>query len=366
MKILHLTYDMRIGGTEMVIKNIIEGADSEAFDMSIFCIEEPVGPWGQALRATGIPVISTRRQEGFDFALIQRIRRHLREELIDLIHCHQYTPWVYGCLAAFGLKTKVIFTEHGRFYPDLSSWKRKAVNPFLCLITDKITSISEATKKALVEYENIPAKRIETIYNGIKPLEVDSQSITELKKALSFDDSTKVLGSVARFDPIKNHPMMLRAFRIVLDKYPETRLLLVGDGEERENIEKLILDMGLEGKVILPGYQTVAKDYIAVMDIFLLTSFSEGTSMTLLEAMSLGKPCVVTDVGGNPEVITHDENGFVVKSDNAEEFAAAIVKLLEADNLNQKFSAQASERFELQFKDSRMNANYEGCYRQYG
>jgi hypothetical protein len=123
--ILHLTYDMRIGGTEMVIKNIIEGADKALFNMSIYCSESPIGPWGIDLQKSGIVIDSKERKPGFYTQLIKAIRRHLKENRIDLIHCHQYNSWVYGVLAAIGLKTKVIFTEHGRFYPDTSGWKRK-------------------------------------------------------------------------------------------------------------------------------------------------------------------------------------------------------------------------------------------------
>ena len=144
---------MRIGGTEMVIKNLIEGSDSAIFDMSIFCIETPIGPWGIEMQNAGLPVKATKRKPGFDTSLILAIRTHLKHNKIDLIHCHQYTPWVYGVLAAFGTRTKVIFTEHGRFHPDSSSWKRKLINPWLCRITTRITAISKATKQSLVDFK---------------------------------------------------------------------------------------------------------------------------------------------------------------------------------------------------------------------
>ena len=181
-KILHVTYDMRIGGTEMVIKNIIEGADTAKFEMSIFCIEQPIGPWGQELEANGTAIHSKNRKEGFDFSMIANIRKVLTSERIDVIHCHQYTPWVYGVIAAVGLNTKVIFTEHGRFYPDSSSWKRRIVNPILSFFTDSITVISKATKQALVDYEFLSANKIEVIYNGIKALTATSE---EERQALS-------------------------------------------------------------------------------------------------------------------------------------------------------------------------------------
>ena len=224
--ILHITYDMRIGGTEMVIKNIIEGADKALFNMSIYCIEKPIGPWGVDLQKSGIVIDAKKRQPGFDTSLIKAIRIHLKKNKIDMIHCHQYTPWVYGVLAAIGLKTKVIFTEHGRFYPDSSSWKRQLINPVLNWFTYQVTAISQATKQALVEFENIAEESIDVIYNGIAPLNVDVEKAQTLRKTLNIPHAHTVLGTVSRFDPIKNHRMMLRAFAQVLATNKDCTLLI--------------------------------------------------------------------------------------------------------------------------------------------
>ncbi|MBD1390542.1 glycosyltransferase [Neiella sp. HB171785] len=361
-RVVHLTYDMRIGGTEMVIKSIIEGTDPDQFEMSIFCIEEPIGPWGKALQANGIALTSIARQPGFDVALIRKIRQHLRAEQIDIIHCHQYTPWVYGVLAALGLKTKVIFTEHGRFYPDSSSWKRRIINPLLNSITDAITAISNATKGALGEYEFLPEQRISTIYNGISGLNVEAAEVDSLRQQLGLADNTKVLGTVARMDPIKNHKMMLEAVAQVVAKHPNSVLLLVGDGDERENIERWVEQLELQDRVILPGYQSDPSRYMALMDIFLLSSLSEGTSMTLLEAMSLGKPCVVTNAGGNPEIIADQVNGFVTSNDDGDEFAAAITKLLADESTLQQFQQASKTRFTSRYQASSMIQQYNQLY----
>ncbi|GGA84398.1 glycosyl transferase [Neiella marina] len=361
-RVVHLTFDMRIGGTEMVIKSIIEGTDPDQFEMSIFCIEEPIGPWGKALQSKGIALTSVARQPGFDLALISAIRNHLRTNNIDIIHCHQYTPWVYGVLAAIGLKTKVIFTEHGRFYPDSSSWKRRVVNPLLNIVTDAVTAISNATKSALGEYEFLPEQRITTIYNGIAGLKVDDKEVNSLRQQLGIADSTKILGTVARMDPIKNHKMMLEAVAKVTANHPNTVFLLVGDGDERANIEGWIEQLELQDRVILPGYQSDPSHYMALMDIFLLSSLSEGTSMTLLEAMSLGKPCVVTDAGGNPEIIADQVNGFVTTNDSGDEFAAAIDKILADESIFKQFQQASKTRFTSRYQASSMIEQYNKLY----
>ena len=184
-------------------------------------------------------------------------------------------------LGAFLTGIKVIFTEHGRFYPDRTSWKRKLVNPILNRITDYVTAISRATKQALIDYEYIPGERIEVIYNGIEPLVADPDGVAKLRHELGLTDDEKVVGTIARLDPIKNHQMMFRAFKRVLDRFPESRLILVGDGEERQNLEQLADHLAIRDKIIFTGYVSRPHNHLQLMDIFLLSSLSEGTSMTI-------------------------------------------------------------------------------------
>ena len=360
--ILHVTYDMRIGGTEMVIKNIIEGSDNSVC-MSIFCIEEPLGPWGQDLQQSGIAVSTFARKDGFDTSLISAIRKHVKQHNIDIVHCHQYTPWVYGTLAVIGLSTKVIFTEHGRFYPDSSSWKRQFVNPLLAMMTHKLTAISEATKQALVNYEFLKADKIDVIYNGIKGLEFNESAALDIKTKLNIQTDDIVFGTIARLDPIKNHHMMLKAFAEVSKKNPKTKLIIVGDGELMPALKSLIQTLDIEDSVILTGYIPYPKDYLAIFDIFLLSSLSEGTSMTLLEAMSLAKPCIVTDAGGNKEIVTHGETGLVTDNDNMFQFAEAMLAFANDQSTRQKYGHNARAVFDEKFDVRHLSAAYADIYR---
>jgi len=389
--IMHITYDMRIGGTEMVIKNIIDGLTQpksdtnrhsrghlvgnpeslepqlkhngdESFKMSVLCIESPLGPFAEELQENGIEFFELNRQPGFDTNLIRQVRRTIKDNSVDIIHCHQYTPWVYGVIAAVFTITKVIFTEHGRFYPDSCSWKRKLINPILNLFTDQVTAISKATKQALVEFENIPEKSIDVIYNGIAPLTFNAEKAQALRQTLNIPDEHTILGTVARFDPIKNHTMMLKAFAKVLMSQPKCTLLIVGDGEERNNIEQCITELNIENNVILSGYESKPAEHIALMDVFLLSSLSEGTSMTLLEAMSIGKPCVVTNAGGNPEIIINKQNGIVTENNNADEFSHAISTLLISKEQTIKYGEQSKIMFKQLFNENIMNGKFSSLY----
>ncbi len=363
-KILHLTYDMRIGGTEQVIKNLVEGMDHSLFDVSILCIEQPIGPFGEMLIEQGIKIDSFARQDGFDTNLIKNIRRYIKTNKIDVLHCHQYTPWVYGVLAAAFTKTKVIFTEHGRFYPDSSSWKRKLVNPILVSFTDHITAISKATKQALADFEYIPLKKVDVVYNGIAELKVDKKISNDLRSEYKIPDDAIIFGTIARLDPIKNQTMMLRSFHLLLKQQPNSYLLIVGDGEERGKLEELVDELAIRKNVIFTGYISKPANHLQLMDIFLLPSLSEGTSMTLLEAMSIGKPCAVTNAGGNPEIILHEKNGLVSENDNMAAFSESLIALTNETELLKYYSGHARERFISHFHANKMVAQYSDIYKQ--
>ena len=361
MKVLHVTYDMRIGGTEMVIKNIIEGNAKQNIDMSIYCIEAPLGPWGEELKKGGVAITTTPRKPGFDVSLISALREHIKKHKIDIVHCHQYTPWVYGALAAAFTKAKVIFTEHGRFYPDSSSWKRKYINPLLLSLTARVTAISKATKKALVEFEYIPKEKVEVVYNGISPLKVNA-----IKKAtrqeLNLPENAFVFGTIARLDPIKNQKLMIKAFANVAVKVKHIYLVVVGDGDLREELVSLTKQLNIVERVRFTGYKSNPTKYLDLMDIFLLPSLSEGTSMTLLEAMSIGKPCIVTNAGGNPEIVKHLETGLVTENDNEEELTVAIESLIDSPVIP-NYSKNALVRFNAQFQVNRMMEQYSNLYK---
>ena len=154
---------------------------------------------------------------------------------------------------------------------------------------------------------------------------------------------------------------MLKAFAQVLQQQPNTTLIIVGDGDERTTIETCIESLKITDKVILTGYKPEPENYLALMDIFLLSSLSEGTSMTLLEAMSLSKPCVVTDAGGNPEVIINNVNGFVTPNGDQNAFANAIQEIRDPQIFT-NFQDQSFDRYTQQFMPDIMKQGYIKVY----
>lgn len=365
INIMHLTFDMGIGGTEQVIRQLILGTDKDKFNQQICCIESGIGALGLQLQSSGIVVQALARKPGFDWSLITKLRQILRQLNIDILHCHQYTPWVYGWAAALGTKTKVVFTEHGRFFPDRYRWKAWFVNKIMAATTYKITAISAATKTALTQYEFIPAKRIQVIYNGIEAISATEETKQSVKTALGINADTRVIGTVARLDPIKNQAMMLRAFAQLTQEEEFLTLLVVGDGPERTALLKLAKELNITSRVIFAGFQNPATGYMAIMDIFLLPSLSEGTSMTLLEAMSLGIPCIVSDVGGNAEVVAANKSGIVLAENSELALVSAIRYYLENNDARKQAAEYAKNRFESHFSASKMVESFTKIYSLY-
>jgi glycosyltransferase involved in cell wall biosynthesis len=237
------------------------------------------------------------------------------------------------------------------------------VNPILSFFTDSITAISKATKQALVDYEFLSANKIDVIYNGIKALTVTSEEERKaLRNELLISDDDIVLGTVARLDPIKNHSMMVDAFNSVLKNHPNAKLIIVGDGELNAVLKKQCNELNISDKVIFTGYITNPYNYIQIFDIFLLSSLSEGTSMTLLEAMSVGKPCVVTDAGGNSEIILNGANGLVTENKISSSFSQAIEDLLLNEEKRLLMAKNGFKRYEQLFSSMKMSSEYGGHY----
>lgn len=359
-KLLHVTYDMNIGGTEQVIKNLIDGLNPDRFQSSVLCVDGAIGPWGKELQSRGVEHYCFQRQPGFDLALIKRIRKLVLDERFDIIHAHQYTPYTYGWFGSVLTGVPIIFTEHGRFYPDFSSAKRKLINPLLQMRTAAITAISDATRKALVEFENLSASKIEVIYNGI------SDCITHydqaLAESLGLNEGAVVFGTISRLDPIKNQVMMIKAFARYLEKNSDARLLIVGDGPIRAELEQLVASLDIAAAVCFTGFQSKPQSYLALMDVFLLPSLSEGTSMTLLEAMSFSKPTIATAVGGTPEIVVDGESGRLIPNQDEAALVAAMDELGRSSDLRLQMGAQARCSYEKMFTLPTMVAHYESLY----
>jgi glycosyltransferase involved in cell wall biosynthesis len=228
--------------------------------------------------------------------------------------------------------------------------------------TSEMGAISEATSVALTDYEFIPAKRIQVIYNGIEALLKDPPRAATVRGSLGISLNDLVVGTVLRLEQVKNQRMVLNAFKAVLEQCGDTWLLMVGDEPERARLEAYAKELDVSGRVLFLGFQTDPSIYLQIMDIFLLSSFTEGTSMTLLEAMSLGVPSVVTRVGGNPEIIEDYKTGLTVPSDDSDAMARVVLTIFQDRTLFHTLSKNSPEAFQQRLSAATMAGAYQRCY----
>jgi L-malate glycosyltransferase len=369
LKVMQLVLSLVIGGTEKLVYDLVCNVDRQHVRPVICCLDE-FGELGEDLQRKGYPVYALKRQPGIDWRLIPRLHAILRNEQIEIIHAQQYTPYFYALMAAiYGNlrggtpRPKIVFTEHGIPYPYRKKAKRFILNPLLLLFADDIITIAEYTKSVLVEFENYPAQRTRVLYNGIN-LAQFSQNFdpAPLKHSLGIPLDAKVIGIVARLDPVKNHALLLRAFHRVLRHCPDTYLVIVGHGTEESGLIALSQSLGIHEHTLFLGARRDVADLLHVLDIFALSSLSEGMSVTLLEAMGAGLPIVATRVGGNPEVVKDQETGYLVQKNNDQEMADKLIKLLQDNETRQRMGLAGRQRADTMFSLDKMVNAYTDLY----
>jgi glycosyltransferase involved in cell wall biosynthesis len=290
----------------------------------------------------------------------------IRARRIEVLHAHQYTPFFYSSLAArlCRPRPRVIFTEHGRHYPDVVSAKRRSANRWVFdRLADRVNAVCEFSAKSLAEKDGFRADRIEVIPNGIDlPKYAAAGDPVQLRGRLGLDRARKYIACIARFHPVKDHRTLLKAFAEVARSRPDTDLLLVGDGPLRGDLEALTSELGLVGRVRFLGVRDDVADILQVVDVFTLTSVSEAASITLLEAMAAARPVVVTAVGGNPEIVRDGVDGLLAPRGDAPAIASAFLRILGDDGFARKLGAAGADRVREHYQLDTTLARYDALY----
>lgn len=363
LRILHVVLSMVVGGAEKLVYDMVRHPAFAEHRPVIACLDN-LGELGEKLREEGYSVYVKGRKPGLDWSVVSWLRGIIRKERITVVHAHQYTPLFYTVPAAklLGKRVKVVYTEHGRFYPDRKRWKRSLVNPILAKGVDHLVSISHATADAMADYDNFPRKRIKVIHNGIDVSRMNPPiDLAVKRKELGLRENCRVVGTAARLNQIKNIPMMLRSIKLILEQVPDCYLVIAGQGEDEANLRSMAKKLGISDQVKFIGLRFDLAEIYQLFDVFLLTSFSEGISVTLLEAMASGVPSVVTDVGGNVEVVVPGKTGFLVPVDGDMELSQKVVFFLKQSEQARKFGMNAKRRVDVKFEFNELIRSYLSC-----
>jgi L-malate glycosyltransferase len=360
-----LLLSLTMGGGEVLAARIARRLN-DRFRFVFFCLDE-MGTLGQELRAEGFEVRVLTRRPGLDLRCMRRLARWLGEQQVDVLHAHQYTPFFYAATARWlHRRQAVIFTEHGRMFPDYPRRKRMLANRFLVGRRDRVIGVGQAVRQALIANEGLSDDRVAVIYNGIDLAAYEGLTVGHgsLRQEFGWTGDHFVIVQVARLNKLKDHLTAIRAFARLRASLPEARLLIVGEGEERRSIEVEITKQNLGAYVRLAGLRTDVPRLLADCDLLWLTSVSEGIPLTLIEGMAAGLPVVSTDVGGVSEVVATDETGLLVPAANDQHLAEAVLKLARDPVLRQRLASAGKRRAFEQFSEDKMVAAYADLYQE--
>jgi glycosyltransferase involved in cell wall biosynthesis len=257
-----------------------------------------------------------------------------------------------------------MFTEHGRHFPDVVSWRRRLINRlWLSRLADDVSGVCQFSARSLAERDGFVRTPVAVIDNGIDPDRYDTSSDRRaLKLTLGLDPARRYVGCVARFHPVKDHATLVQAFAVAAASVPDVDLVLAGDGPLREALESLAAGLGIGPRVRFLGVRRDVPDLLQALDVFAMTSLSEAASLTVLEAMAAGLPVVVTDVGGNPELVRHGRDGMLVCRADVSGTADALGMLLADPSRAESMGRSGRERVRIRFRLDDTIRNYSERY----
>jgi L-malate glycosyltransferase len=359
-RVMQLVLSLSPGGTERLVIDIVRGLANRV-DSVVCCLDE-AGAWAAELAPLNVPVVTLRRIPGFHPSLALDIARVMKAHAIEIVHCHHYSPYVYGLLASIlrpGIK--LVFTEHGKLSNHGPSKKRRLVNPLLARWPARVCAVSADLKQHMVD-EGFPAHRVDVLYNGIDPGErPTSADRRAARAALGIPNDAFVLGTAGRLDPVKNLSAFLGAHAVLAARDPNIRCVVVGDGPERAFLEDKAANLGISKSVVFTGYRQDVRALLPAFDVYVNSSVYEGVSLTILEAMAASLPVIATRVGGNPEVVVDQETGLLVQG-RACALAEAIGGLLHDSQRRRAMGDAARWRVIRHFSIARMVDDYARAY----
>jgi len=362
IKIMHVVQTLDIGGLEKVVIDLVSFSNRNRFDFVVCCLSER-GVFAGDLEKNGIKILFLNKRNGFDLGLVFKIASIIKKEKIDVLHTHNQRPQFYGTPAARISRVPFyIHTRHGKNDPD--NYKNILLSRFFTAFTDKIVCVSDDIKRFAVNVERLQSNKLQVINNGIDISIFSGNKFEDktFKNFIGVSQKTKLIGTVGRLAKIKNQHLLISTFKDTLKSGQDVTLLIIGDGPLREELVDYSCKLGLSKKVLFLGSRKDVPQILKILDVFVLSSTSEGMSLVLLEAMAAGVPMVVTDVGGNPELIEDGKNGFLVPSENVAAMSDAICKILSDESLQRDMADYNCKKALSEFGVEKMKCEYEELY----
>ncbi|MDZ7345055.1 MAG: glycosyltransferase [candidate division KSB1 bacterium] len=369
LRLLQIVDGFRLGGAENKLCELIANLDRQKFEILLANVG-PSGPLAEKFNRLGIEIFHFPRRFGFDPLPLWQLFRLMRQRRIDVVQTTLLWADLVGCIAAGLAGVPAILsweTVSHEGDPFHNNFQRRFGYRLAMKFADVIVPVSEEIKRSLMRRRYISHRKIRVVYYGVDlkkfyPNGRDAALAKRQEFGAGPDDI--VIGVFARLEPPKGHRFLLEALPEVVKRYPQVRVILVGDGALRPTLEAKIRELRLAEHVALLGMRKDMNDLLNAVDLFVLPSISEGLPNVILEAMACQKPVIATAVGGIPEVVQHRENGYLVSPGDAHALQEILLQSLHERHNWDHLARQARRTVETEFSLERQVASFEAIYRQ--
>lgn len=364
INVLQLVEGMNWGGAETKLLELISHMDRDRFHTTVCSLG--IGDRLQdKFNRLGIPFVSLERRGRIDPKLILDVSNLIRREKIDVVMTTLFYADIVGALASAISPNKAVFSWETISAPEWLQTHRLWAYRFAMHFCSKVISVSHATARWLVEERGLPENKITVIPYGVN-LEIFNHSRNgRLRPELGIPPDVPVVGVVARLHPQKGHEYLIKAARVLADKFKDLKIVLVGDGELRAELEQAVVEAGLSETFIFLGFRSDVRDLLSMFDIFVLPSLYEGLPNVILEAMATNLPVVATSVDGTVELVDDGETGYLVPPRDPGALVAKIGNLLESADLRRQFGRAGRKKVEEQYSLELQVENFQNLYEQY-
>jgi glycosyltransferase involved in cell wall biosynthesis len=336
---------LKVGGAQRHLIEVLRRLDRQRFTPQVWTLRGE-GELVQEAEQLGVPVrsfgLGARLQDPHAVPLFHHAIQKLRQERVQIVHTYLSFANIVGALTAIFARVPILLVSKrslDRYQKKLEAWSHWAVNCF----ADRVVANADAVKDFVIATEGCSAHKIVVIPNGVNDEFFANGTRDKERAALGLGPHDRVVGTLGRLAWKKGHEYFLSAAAEILKVSPKVTFVLVGDGPLRSQLEEQSHALGIAARVKFLGQRLDSQAVISLFDIFVLPSVIEGMPNALLEAMALEKPVVVTNAGGNAEVVQDKETGFVVPTRQPRAMAQRILQLLQDESLAQHFATAARQ-----------------------
>ena len=331
MRVLHVVESLDRGGLERVVCDLAIEQHRRGHFVEVMCLFT-AGEFASDLKAAGLHVLVAGKRPGLDLTAMGRMRAAARNGGHEVVHTHNPVANYYACMAMplSWHKWPIVNTRHNMGARNPAD-RREQLFRLSIMRTAKVAMVSPQVSRKFVDSGVVPQAKAAVVRNGIpinRYVQATDEARSAARQTLGVPPESRIVGSVGRLVGVKNHALLLRAIAPLCHADPALRIVLIGDGDLRETLQRQARDLGIADQLLLTGERADIAQVLPAFDIFAMPSISEGHSIALLEAACTGLPTVATEVGGNPEIVQQGRTGLLVPSQDDEALRVALGALL--------------------------------------